>query len=682
MSVLKQWTAFWLPHMLHDQTPEQRFNPYSLCSGPFREYIRNRVTGGGKQRKIALGALLLYSKRLFPSFTKEMVREKVADFSKAVARSEPEVLPRKRRICREIDITVQEITGDRMMVADYRKSFPPSVSACFESSRTMGGIQGFIKHQVLYEFMKDPIVKRTLDLDMDLLESDAHLRFLWERMLRVLIEEAILELGLPEQEWKPILVGATGLTEPLKVRIVTKAEWFVQLLAPIQKAWHGQMRKSPIFELTGGADVEDALSGMYLSKGQKVVSGDYSAATDNIFLCYTRHAAERMLDMTRFELPNGFPKYVESFLRKLAIHSLCNSQLQLKGADPVLITRGQMMGHILSFPLLCVINRAASCMAIPRSRFMRINGDDVIFPASKREYNTWKQCTRCVGLEFSVGKNYYSSDLALVNSVYCTFSKEQCRWVKVPVPNVGLLNYPMDRQVNSSGRQILPWETLSSLFVDFTSTSTSKTSKLYLDVFRKYYPILRGFPGPMYGPREYGCLGAPVPSSKYVFTHNQLLWMNAHRLGQFNYLEGTRTDYARICTFYQGRLQEEVLGPLWRWGPQLRGEALGPPRQPLAGLNPYERDCGLGGQMMAMRRWIQELSSEKHIKIFGARRWNKFKLSRKESGGIPPLPANFLNKVLSNSVWCLAPAWQNKRDLASVRYEDSALYLHEIFRAP
>jgi hypothetical protein len=31
MSILKQWTAFWLPHMLKDDTPDQRFNPY----GPY-----------------------------------------------------------------------------------------------------------------------------------------------------------------------------------------------------------------------------------------------------------------------------------------------------------------------------------------------------------------------------------------------------------------------------------------------------------------------------------------------------------------------------------------------------------------------------------------------------------------------------------------------------------------------
>lgn len=685
MSILKQWTAFWLPHMLHDQTPEQRFNPYSLCSSSFRTYIRNRVTGGGTKRKIAIGALILYSKRLFPSFTKEMVREKVSDFSKSVARPEPEVLPRKRRIFREIDITVhEEIIPEGMMVADYRKAFPPSVSACFENSRSDGGIQGHVRKNILRDFLDDPFVRESLELEkLEFLENDVNLRVLWEGMLEKLIWEAMMEVGLPGEDWKPIQVGATGLTEPLKVRIVTKAQWVLQLLTPIQKAWHGQMRKNPIFELIGGVEVEESIRDMRTGKGEKIVSGDYSAATDNIFLTYTRHAAEAMLERTEILLPPSLPPVYGEFLRKLALHSLVKSVLVLKGSDPVMITRGQMMGHILSFPLLCIINRAASCMAIPRSRFMRINGDDVIFPASPREYKKWKSATRCVGLEFSVGKNYYSNSLALVNSVFCIYDKEQARWTPVPVPNVGLLNLPLDKQVDlNNGRQILPWEVLSSRFNQFVRTSDRTNWKRYLDMFRKYNPILRGFPGPVYGPREYGALGAPVPTSKYQFTKNQLLWMNAHRLGIFSYLEGTRTDYTRVCNFYQGVIQKELLSDLWSWGPTHPGEAYGPMNRMGDGLNPYERDGGLGASLMAMRRWIHDLSSTKHIRIFGARRWNRFKLERSKSGGIPPLPANFLNKVLSNSVWSLAPRWHNKRDLVGVRYEDDASFLHEIFRAP
>lgn len=652
--------------------------------------MRNRVTGSGTARRIRVGALLLYSKRLFPSFTAEMVREKVVDFSKAIARPEPDVLPRRRRMFLEIQKTLDEFCpeGD-YMYADYTKAFPPSVSACHEYSRTEGGLQGYIRDFPLEGFLMDPAVRKVLDMwrltETDLMEGRLD-QELWERMLRHLFQAAIEELGMPEEEWKPILVGATGLTEPLKVRIVTKAEWFLQLLTPVQKAWHGKMRKCPTFQLIGGASVEQALEGLRTGKGEKIVSGDYSAATDNIFLTYTREACEAMLERTRFVIPKGSHPSTEAFLRKLCVHSLCHAALDLKGVpDPIPVTRGQMMGHILSFPLLCVINRAASCMAVPRSRFMRINGDDVIFPANVKEYRSWKIATRCVGLEFSLGKNYYSNRLALVNSVYCTYDKLLGRWRPLTIPNVGLLNMPIERQVDlETGRQILPWEQLAQLFREFTSTASTRESSKYLSMFRKYYPILKNYPGPLYGPVEYGAFGARVPSPKHKFTHNQLVWMNAHRLGIFDFRQGTRNIYSKICRRYEAHIRIQTDGE-YSWGPCDYGKAYGPPRAPALWfkgyLDPYSQDMGLGSTLMATRRWFEDLSSVKHVRIFGARRWRQFLLASRSSGGIPPLPENYLHKVLNNSTWAYRPAWHRPRDLVGVRYEDDASYLHEIFQA-
>nr|UJQ92849.1 MAG: putative RNA-dependent RNA polymerase [Narnaviridae sp.] len=689
MSILKSWTAFWLPHLLHDDVPPQRFNPYSLISPSFRKFMRNRVTGDGKARRFRIGALLLYSKRLFPSFTADMVREKVMDFSKAVARTEPEVLPRKKKVFLEIDRTVDEFCPDgEWMVADYRRPFPPSVSACYENSRSEGGLQGWIRDEVLHSFLDEPDVQRlllTYRLQDEDIRPGGRLEGLWGRMLRELITQAVEELGVPEVEWRSILVGATGLTEPLKVRIVTKAEWLLQLLTPIQKAWHGKMREHPVFQLIGGAPVLDALAPMRLSKGEKVVSGDYSSATDNIFLTYTRYAAEAMLRKTRFRFPPGLPDCAEAFLRKLVVHSLTKATLDLKGLELTPITRGQMMGHILSFPLLCIINRAASCIAVPRTAFMRINGDDVIFPATKHIYNKWKKATKLVGLEFSLGKNYYSRDLALVNSVYCVWDKSLGRWTQLDVPNVGLLNMPIDRQVDlKNGRQILPWEQLGQLLREFMRFSNSSTHGRYLTLFRKYYPILRGFPGPICGPVEYGALGAPIPSDRgFKFTNNQLMWMNAHRLGIFNYQEGTRTVFTKIVNRYEFYLQT-VAFPNYEYcfrEPGM-GEAFGPPRR-VRGLidDPYQRDGGMSSGIMAMRRWFDDLSSVKHVRIFGARRWNQFKLARASSGGVPPLPQSFLNSVLEGRVWSYRAAWHRSRDMIGVRYEDESRFLHEIFQA-
>lgn len=78
VSLLKSWVAYWLPLVLGDETPPQKvINPYALLDGPFRTFWRNRMTGKGKSRRISLAALMLYSKRLFPSLPEQMVKDKI-----------------------------------------------------------------------------------------------------------------------------------------------------------------------------------------------------------------------------------------------------------------------------------------------------------------------------------------------------------------------------------------------------------------------------------------------------------------------------------------------------------------------------------------------------------------------------------------------------------------------------
>jgi len=640
----------------------------------------NRKTGDGKKRKIKIGALLLYSKRLFPSFTGEMVREKVKEFGQAVSRVSPP-LPYKKRMYRSIDESVSEFLGGSRMVADYSKPFAPSTSACYERSRAEGGLQSFVAEEILQEtidsrFFYDDL-KNIFDMPGETLSFSTPAG-LWNEFLDIMFRRAISETVKSDgSQWDRLPVQATGLTEPLKVRIVTKSKWFLQLLTPIQKAWHGAMRSSPIYQLIGGSPVEDALEGLELKRKEKVVSGDYSAATDNIFLEYTEYAARAMLDQTDFSfLDPALVQYVP-WIKELVIKSLVHSQLELKGQSPIDITRGQMMGHILSFPLLCLINRSASVMAIPRERFMRINGDDVLFPANPSEYRKWKRATRSVGLEFSLGKNYYSRDLALVNSTYCTFDKVSRKWKAVSVPNVGLLNMPLDKQIDTeTGRQIMPWEVLAQNWREFSRFSNPKTLPVFVRLFRQYYPILKGFPGPIYGPTEWGGLGAPIPDG-HQFTRNQLMWMNAHRLGLFTFLHGTRNDYSRLSKMYHDEL-EKYVGGIYEWREPGYGEAYGPlDSGPF--LDPYQKDGGYAGQIMALRRWVVDASSMKHVKIFGARRWNQFKASLKH--GIPPLPQKYIDMLRSGEVYFPRPGWFRSRDMIGVRYEDRASYLHEIFQA-
>jgi hypothetical protein len=97
---------------------------------------------------------------------------------------------------------------------------------------------------------------------------------------------------------------------------------------------------------------------------------------------------------------------------------------------------GQLMGHTLSFPLLCVINLAVLRLSLDRwvaqqpmktrASFRRraevifdnalVNGDDILFKGSLELINIFKQTSSEVGFKVSQGKNYISSDTCMINS--------------------------------------------------------------------------------------------------------------------------------------------------------------------------------------------------------------------------------------------------------------------------
>jgi len=79
------------------------------------------------------------------------------------------------------------------------------------------------------------------------------------------------------------------------------------------------------------------------------------------------------------------------------------------------------MGHVLSFPILCLANYLIFRFSF-ESRNRRVprvlvNGDDILFHAFPNEYKDWCDDVRKVGFLPSVGKNLFQSDIAQINSV-------------------------------------------------------------------------------------------------------------------------------------------------------------------------------------------------------------------------------------------------------------------------
>jgi hypothetical protein len=269
VSLLKSWVAYWLPLVLGDDTPPQKVtDPYSLLSGPFRSFWRNRMTGKGKNRRLRLAALMLYSKRLFPPLPESLVKSKIREYGDALQRPPPSFYPYSHRIEESIDSSVHEI-GE--MVADYTKPFSPSTSSCYESSRREGGVQGYVRNFVLPDYLQEnPFLSKVEDLvdkmsDVQLLSTN------WDSLWSDLLVELIDHAESLENGGDPYNARVAGIPEPLKVRLVTRQSWVLNLLKPIQKAWHSKMRRLPVYELIGGKPVSQSIFELRLAPGQQFV---------------------------------------------------------------------------------------------------------------------------------------------------------------------------------------------------------------------------------------------------------------------------------------------------------------------------------------------------------------------------------------------------------------------------
>lgn len=205
-------------------------------------------------------------------------------------------------------------------------------------------------------------------------------------------------------------VMAHGIPEPLKVRIITKGEEENWVLKPVQKAMWEALKAFPCFSLTNNPE----LPLEFISNWKQMtylLSGDYAAATDNLNMDITQLALD--------ELKNVIPEPFKSWmLWEGGAHEICYPP---KTNIPSFIqTRGQLMGSLLSFPILCVAN--AACISIIKGLESLkdleacINGDDILFLEHERKIKAWKRLTHSIGLEPSIGKNFQSPMFGTINS--------------------------------------------------------------------------------------------------------------------------------------------------------------------------------------------------------------------------------------------------------------------------
>jgi len=245
-----------------------------------------------------------------------------------------------------------------------------------------------------------------------------------------------------------MLARPLALAEPFKVRTITMGPTSKYYRSKyIQSAVHTHLRRHPCAALIGEPLTSGILGSHLLPRTQDefYVSGDYSAATDNLDPRVSAAIADVIAKNGGFH-----QEWATLFRQTLIEHNMFDSvQFQLdhpnkaarqslmddwlRGGDSEYMDSlvkpqawGQLMGSPTSFPVLCIANLAYTrySQELTYQRFISlvesgiiINGDDIGFVTTADGYEQWKKVTASGGLTPSLGKNFTSPDFIVLNSM-------------------------------------------------------------------------------------------------------------------------------------------------------------------------------------------------------------------------------------------------------------------------
>jgi len=348
----------------------------------------------------------------------------------------------------------------------------------------------------------------------DITDTEHKYTLLYERAFRLAVNET------PK-------VKAVGLAESLKIRVITKGPAMTGFaLKPLQKFLWSAVKRHPAFTLIGEPvnkwTVQNRL-GANLLPGEAYLSGDYSAATDNLAPWVSETLANRIamrIGLTEDERV--------LFVKALTQHVFVDE----KGVERPQ-RWGQLMGSVASFPVLCIAN-AAMCrwsLELAYSRKMRlsdtsllINGDDCLFRTTRAGLRFWKIITTFGGLTPSLGKFYYSRAFAQVNSanfnrldvpVRELYSEDTYRdsWFsEVKYVNLGLL-LGLKRSGEKVGKDAVTKErdSLGSRCRELIDSAPSYMAYGLLRKFISHHDaILKSIRVPWFAPESWGGVGLPT----------------------------------------------------------------------------------------------------------------------------------------------------------------------------
>jgi len=360
--------------------------------------------------------------------------------------------------------TVQEVFDGHVITdEDLHKPYAPSVKANYVSSRrklgTFGDLISYNLVEDLNDFEYSGVLRRVVDADLPdgapLVEVNPDFESVYKERYTVMYERIREALGeLSEKDGDMVEVKLVALAEALKVRVISKGPGLMYfLLKPVQKFLHTIMRKHKTFKLTGEPVSLDFLKSFFLKKDGslgfdgKFLSVDYASATDLLNPTLSRVCADEICRV--IGLPPDLSKYFRLALTGHKLEKPTPGMEKDPRVTKVIADQlwGQLMGSIVSFIVLCIVNaaicrysyeRGTGSFLIPLNRCpLLVNGDDGLLVCNESVKKCWEQLSSLGGLQPSVGKVYFHDNYLNINSASYWYKDNELE--HIPYVNMGLV---------------------------------------------------------------------------------------------------------------------------------------------------------------------------------------------------------------------------------------------------
>lgn len=264
-----------------------------------------------------------------------------------------------------------------------------------------------------------------------------------------------------------------------KHRIVTIQSALAHVLLPLHLLLYDHLSLQP-WLLRGDAKIS-SLTGFTRKPGEVFVSGDYESATDNFVLPHSEAILTAIFARST-HLPLS--------IRETALRSL-RSVLRFDGGAQLEQRSGQLMGNFLSFPLLCITNYLGLVHALGwqrvRSLPLRINGDDIVFRATKGEFTKWADSVKESGLVLSKGKTLVHRHHFSINSTFFSTGRRSIPYL-VPV----LRSATLFGNIPSATAEASLMGRLRACVWGFRGSDRTLVASSFLRAHRKLFLTIRG----------------------------------------------------------------------------------------------------------------------------------------------------------------------------------------------